>query len=519
MSAAPARVVVVGLGPVGATAALLLADQGVEALVLERREALEPLTRAVTIDDEALRVLRAAGLGRELPSPPMLTEEPVRFRSGTGALLLELPARVSEHGHPAVAFLHQADLEAALRHGLERSDAVQVELGREVVTVRQDAASVTLGVRAADGDGHIREVRADYVLACDGARSTLRHAVGISLHGLTSRRRWLAIDAADGGSRSGEGGFEFLCDPRRPAANGPLPGGRHRFEFMLRPGEAANDRSVRRLLAPWGDVEAIRFAAYPQHARLAARWRRGRVLLLGDAAHLSPTFAGQGLSAGVRDAGNLSWKIAAVLTGRAAPALLRSYEMERRPHALRMIALALALGRTVEARGAVVAHLRDRAVAHMLRFHAVSEWAVGGDWKPAPAYRRGLVSARRRARSATLLPQPRVSLPGGGSAPLDDALGAGFALTGFAVDPALGLDAGARAVLLQLGARLACLNAPTPAPSSDSMQLQAPAGALDRLQGRVALVRPDRYVFSSFAPADTGEAVRELAAALRAPAL
>ena len=505
-----ARVVVVGMGPVGATAALLLARLGVETLVIERRRRLEPLTRAVTVDDEALRVLQASGV----QAPPMLSSEPIRFRSRTGALLLELPARVSANGHPTVAFLHQSDLEQALRERLSRHcDEVAVELGCEAVGVRQHRDGVVLRLRSGDG-GPAREIMADYVLACDGARSTLREALGIPLRGFTSRRRWLAIDAAGGGTRSGEGGFEFVCDPRRPAANGPLPGGRHRFEFMLRPGERDDADAVRRLLAPWGAVEVIRSASYPQHARVAARWRAGRVLLLGDAAHLSPTFAGQGLSAGLRDAANLSWKLAHVLAGRAAPALLRSYEAERRPHALRMLAVAVALGRVVEARGPAAAWMRDAAVTTLLRSRAVSAWAQLGGWKPASRYRRGLAAASPRGAAGMLLAQSLVSMPGGEAVPLDDALGTGFAVIGYGVDPALGLDAGAQRLLRDLGARLACVNG-TSATAPGTLDLDSPDDRGRR--GQIALVRPDRHVFDTCAPTDSSDAVRELAAALRSP--
>lgn len=536
MSARSAAVVVVGLGPVGATAALLLARQGIETLVLERRRQIESSTRAVTTDDEALRVLADAGVGRELPAPPMLTEEPIRFRSRTGGLLLELPPRLTVYGHPSVAFLHQAELESGLCEGLEHSGAVAVRRGTEVVGARQDADGVTLALQATPS-GRALELRAGYVLACDGARSAVRTALGIPLRGFTSRRRWLAVDAADGGTRSGEGGFEFLCDPCRPAANGPLPGGRHRFEFMLRPDEDSDEATVARLLAPWGTVEPIRAGAYPQHARVAPRWRRGRVFLLGDAAHLSPTFAGQGLSAGLRDAGNLCWKLAAVLKGRGAPALLDSYEAERRPHALRMLALAVALGRAVESQRREVAALRDGALRLGLRSAPVRRWTAEAAWKPRPRVRRGLVAPRtsrgargamRREKSSgaaglvgwnearpsrglvepagptgTLAPQPLVACQSGAAVALDELLGPGFALVGLGIDPEVRLGHGERALLDQLAARRVTVHAEALGPGWR--------------EGRVALVRPDRYVFGIWDAGDAGAGVRDLAAALRAP--
>ena len=259
----------------------------------------------------------------------------------------------------------------------------------------------------------------------------------------------------------------------------------------------------------------IRSATYPQHARVAPRWGAGRVLLLGDAAHVSPTFAGQGLSAGLRDAGNLSWKLASVLGGHASPALLRTYQAERRPHALRMVAVAVALGRAVEARGAA-ASVRDRATAALLHSRAVSAWVARGGWKPAPAHGRGLTPVTSRGASGVPLRQSLVARPGGRPMPLDNALGAGFALIGYGVDPALGLDAAARALLLDLGARLVCLNGPT-STATDTVDLRSDDDHGPR--GQVALARPDRHVFDTFSPAESGGAVRELAAALRSPPL
>ena len=371
---------IVGLGPVGATAARLLARHGVQVLALEREQQVAPVSRAVTIDDRALLVLEAAGLGPGSGRPPMLTDQPVRFRAATGRVLLELPPRTTALGQPALAFLHQPDLDRALRDGIDRLPGVGIELGQVVESLSQDEAAVALSVRDVRTRQH-RTLRASFVLGCDGSRSAVRSGLGIRLRGRTARRRWLAVDAEHGGSRAGHTGFDFWCGPARPAVNGPLPGGAHRFEFMLRPGERASPETVRALLEPFGAPPVLRYAAYAQHARVADRWRSGRAFLLGDAAHLTPTFAGQGLSSGLQDADSLARRLAAVVTDAGPTALLDSYEAERRPHAIRTAALGAALGAAVEARGAA-AVVRDELLRLAGRSPGVVEWAARGGWRP-----------------------------------------------------------------------------------------------------------------------------------------
>src|SRR5689334_10430820 len=126
----------------------------------------------------------------------------------------------------------------------------------------------------------------------------------------------------------------------------PLPGDRYRWEFRLHVGETATSVDLRSLLARWdaADVEVERAAAYEYRAAVADRWRVGRVLLAGDAAHLTPPFIGQGLGLGLRDVHQLAWKLAAVLAGRAGDALLDTYGAERSPHATALIRVALRLG-------------------------------------------------------------------------------------------------------------------------------------------------------------------------------
>jgi 3-(3-hydroxy-phenyl)propionate hydroxylase len=381
-------VVVVGLGPVGATAALLLAARGVPVVAIEREPQPHGGSRAVALDDTGLSVLEAAGLGAELGGlfAPART---IRFSSRAGDVLLELRPSLTDHGHPELAFFHQPDLERALRSALGRAKGVEVRLRQQVTGLSPGAEGVE--VEMADVlSGQRSGLRAAVVLGCDGARSTVRRALGARLRGVSPARRWLVVDTVSEGEAPGR--FEFGCDPRRPWVHGTLPDGRHRWEFLLSPDEAAGQlerpESVARLLEGRGHTPSAvgRAGVYLHHARMADRLSGGRVLLLGDAARLSPPFAGQGLSAGLRDASAASWRAAAVTEGRAGPELLAAYGRERRPDSVRVIALALAVGAIVQTRDRRIAAVRDAAIGALWRLPRVRAWAHAGRWRPSRGF-------------------------------------------------------------------------------------------------------------------------------------
>jgi 3-(3-hydroxy-phenyl)propionate hydroxylase len=518
-------VVVLGLGPVGATLALLLARAGVPTIAIEREPDVFPLSRAVALDDEALRVLQAAGLATP-DAPAFLTRQTVRFRSRHGTSLLDLPPRLSPNGHPALAFFHQPDLDRALREELHRHPNVTLLLGHDLEAFRQHGQGVALTLHE-PGTGSRRRVDASWLLGCDGARSLVRRELGISLPGLTSDRRWLVVDTQLPGGTVG-GPFEFICDPARPTVTAPLPGGRRRWEFMLLPGEepSAMERpeAVRALLAPLTDADAlevVRATVYTFHARVAERWRDRRVFLVGDAAHLSPPFAGQGLSAGLGDAHNLAWKIAAVVNGSANSALLNTYERERRPHVMRLIAVAVLLGLAIQTRRPRSAVARDAVLAALLKVPGVRSWAAGGGWKPRTRYRSGFVRDTRWRGSLTggLLPQPEVALPGSRPVALDEVLGPRFALVGFETDPAAALAPESRAIVHALSVTVLQIRSrPAPVAATDGVTVvHDKDGVLQewfaRAGANLALVRPDRHVYAVFGPEQAARAVRDLAAA------
>ncbi|MGI8597008.1 MAG: FAD-dependent monooxygenase, partial [Thermoleophilaceae bacterium] len=419
-----APVVVVGMGPVGACVALLLSASGVRTVVLERESEPHGEGRAVALDDTALRVLQAAGLGPVL-GRLLAPARSVRFRAASGRALLELRPGMSALGHPELSFFNQPDLERALRDALGRAPGVELRSGHEVLRIDPRLHGVEV-VALDRATGRRERFHAAVVLGCDGARSTVRSAIGARLRGLSSPRRWLVLDTRR--EDDPPGSFEFGCDPARPWVHGTLPGGRHRWEFLLAPEESAAElerpAAVARLLEERGHsgAEVLRAAVYAHHARVADRLVRGRVMLLGDAAHLSPPFAGQGLSAGLRDAMAAAWRAAGVANGRFDPEVLAGYGTERRPDAVRATALAVAVGAVVQTGDTRLAAARDLGLRAMLGLPGVESWVKGGGWRPSGGLpRKALRRASGRPRrpgEGRPLPQPVVGTADGRALPL-----------------------------------------------------------------------------------------------------
>jgi len=404
-------VAVIGLGPVGGTVAGLLSRYGLTVAVLEREAAPYPLPRAVHFDAECMRVFDAIGISEEVDRD-CLVSTGMKFVNADGQLLVDWPRPdgIGPQGWHLSYRFHQPDLERTLRRFLADQTNVSVRSRCEVYAIEDQGSHVT--VRFEDlSCGMLESVDAAYVIGADGARSLVRRLIGSEMADLGLHERWLVFDALlkRPWSVLGDHSVQF-CDPSRPATYVRGVGNRRRFEIMLLPGEDAAEiarpESVWSLIEKWmgpEDADLERAAVYTFHAVVAQRWRMGRLLLAGDAAHQTPPFLGQGLCAGIRDAANLAWKLAAVLRHGAADTLLDTYQQERAPHVSEYIRLAVELGRIIQARDPQEAAERDRTLAAAPRQMRSLSPRLGASALRLDATASGLVAAQPALRDGTRL--------------------------------------------------------------------------------------------------------------------
>ena len=485
-----ADVLICGLGPVGQLLALLLGDLGVTTIAFDETAAPYELPRAAVVDDEVLRIFQSAGVDGAVLEAAQV-QPAVSFVTAAGRALQILRTESGDLGQPPLVSIHQPSMERALVAALADRPAVDARWGLRLDTLDRDAEGVTVWARPTAG-GRTERLRARYLVGCDGGRSAVRDRLRIPFGGSTFAQRWVVVDALLDRPLARAPHPHFHGDTRRPAVCLPMSPGRHRWEFMLRPGEDAapflEPARLARLTAPWiGDeqVEIERAVIYTFHARMAARWRAGRVLLAGDAAHVMPPFVGQGFSSGARDAANLAWKLDAALRG--APArVLDTYEQERRPHVTSMQNLAVRWGGIVQTADPRTGRVRDRTL-EVLHRAGVATW-LEDRAKPLPTYGAGAFAQRPsrlpwRRMIGSLFPQPVID-----GVRLDDLLPRGWAAVATAGDAAAALRAAGIAT-----------------------RTLSDVDWLKRRGLSWALLRPDRFVFACGAePQDTAPAVAAL---------
>jgi len=426
-------VLIVGAGPVGLVLANLLGQHGVRTLVLERNARVETEPRAVTLDDESLRVVQASGLVQEVLSNVVLGYG-VQYYDWRGRPFASIQPTRQEYGYPKRNAFRQPALVEALHQGLSRFEHVRVLFEHEIVSLKQAADGVTCV--AAQGL-QLKEFRAAYVVGCDGGRSRVREICNVVLDGSTYPERWLIVDLAQRTTPFRH--TRTYCDPARPAIRLPGPHGSLRYEFMLRSGDRDEEVLDEQTFRGWiaartpedADLPLVRKAVYGFHARVATRWKLGRVMLAGDAAHLTPPFAGQGLNSGIRDAANLAWKLAAVVKWSARPDLLDTYETERRHHAAALIRMALRIGAFMQPKSTLAAALSQVALRAACLIPWCRDYILQLRFKPKPRLVRGFFQGTPARPHSDLFPQPTVQQADGGFTLLDDMLGQGFAVIGW----------------------------------------------------------------------------------------
>jgi len=472
MSGFDCDLLVVGLGPVGDVLAGLAKLQGLSVIAIDREAAIHPLPRAAVFDHEIMRIFQMLGVAEEIRSHCRVPDR-YQFITADGEVLLdfELEENRPESGWAESYALHQPAVEAVLQAQIAAL-GVDVRRGVSFVSMIQDGDGVTAKVQGSTG---LSQIRARYLVGCDGARSPVREAAGVALFDFGFDEPWLVLDTICEEPGVLPVTMRQICDPKRPVTYMAMATPRFRWEFMIKPGEAPadllEDKAIQALLAPWGcadKVQVERKAVYRFHALVAHTWRKGRVLLAGDAAHQMPPFAGQGMCSGLRDACNLAWKLALVVKGEADEAILDSYQSEREPHVRAIIETAIAMGRTVCILDEEAAAARN---AGMLAQRAAGVQNISIRY---PDLKDGLLT--KTPAAGALFPQAL-----NGARKLDEALGLGAVLIG-------------RRLPADDDPTLRRLELDDPALSPFTAALQA---WLDDQGAEAVLVRPDRHVFGT----------------------
>jgi 3-(3-hydroxy-phenyl)propionate hydroxylase len=483
------EVFIAGLGPVGGALAGLLAQWGVSTIVVERETEIYRLPRAAHFDHEIMRIFQQLGIVDEIRDHvrPLDVYE---FRAGSGEVLMRFDqkARSTVSGWAPSYMFHQPAMEQALRERLAREPLVTVSTGHQLTAIsRNDDRGVEAVVSEANGSEY--HVRARFMVGADGGASTARRLAGIGLFDYGFEEPWIVIDTIATDEEGLPPHGVQICDPRRPTTVMPMSLGRRRWEFMLLPGERAEDmlhdariaELMRGQVRP-GQVEVVRKAVYVFHGLVARQWRAGSILLAGDAAHQMPPFMGQGMCSGLRDAANLAWKLALVVKDSVDASLLDTYQLEREPHVRHIIERAIEMGRIICTLDPDAARARDQRL--------IADGRRAGALPGLPGIGSGFLS--HTARAGELFPQPFARLADNRTGRLDDLMGHEFLLMSRSL---MGMIAELPYLkIVQLG--------------KDIFDDGTIEGWLAKADAEAVVVRPDRYVFGTGSPSGLVDELR-----------
>ncbi|MBS0505982.1 MAG: bifunctional 3-(3-hydroxy-phenyl)propionate/3-hydroxycinnamic acid hydroxylase [Proteobacteria bacterium] len=492
-------VAIVGGGPVGTLLAILLGRQGKRVTLIERWSEAYGRPRAVTYDHEIARILATLDIDSE-NDPAINYHDELYYWKDTKGENLQIVdwQSTSASGWRVRYWFNQPDLEERLTRIADTYPTVEQLRGWNGVALAQDADGVTLTLqrnpREAGANGETRTLRARFVVGADGANSFVRESLGIENEDKGYFFDWLILDMIPKGPYEMKPAQWQLCDPKRPTTIVPAGPGRRRWEYMVMPGESGEElqkpESAWELLKPWGltpqNAELERSAVYRFQARWAKVWHQGRCAIAGDAAHLMPPFAGEGMCAGVRDAFALGWRLNAILEGKMGIDVLESYTTERLEHAKHYINFSQELGKIICIADEQQAAERDVRMKAELA-------ARNNEPVPTDICQLGQGAWCGDSAHAGELSVQGVVEAHGRRDRFDQAVGRGWVMIGLDVDPAAALTDAQREQLALLNGMTVKVGAPGTA--CDAVDVEGTyAKWLATIDAKYVLLRPDFYV-------------------------
>lgn len=528
-------VVIAGAGPCGLTLANYLGALGVRTLLLEALPALIDYPRGVGMDDESLRSFQAVGVVDQVRKHTV-PHQAMRFVDRRGRELASVNPLAQPFGWPRRNGFIQPLVDKELAASLRRFSHVRLAFSRSVRGATEQGDHVQIQVQPLDTDGastgEPEVIRAQFLVGCDGGRSSVRNMLGLPFDGQSESTKWLVVDLAD--DPIGLPNLSLVLDDSFPHVNIALPHGVRRYEFMVPQDEDENlyaqperiQALLRRVLPLDGQAKVIRHRVYTHHARIAPTFRKGRVFLAGDAAHLMPVWQGQGFNTGIRDATNLGWKLALVAQGKAGAALLDSYTQERHSHAAAMIDLSVLVGKIFVPANGFLRGARNLLAPLISKIPPLRRYITEMRFKPMPFFQKGAIVRGVNGPTAAIVGrmfvQPWVMDSTGQTQRLDDAIGLRFAVISWSASVDAWISPTGRRVLDALEAQSIVIR-----PPCQDLLRDVPARGqvladrdgdlrrwFDTAPGSVLMLRPDRVVAAVCMPCELEACLEALAEVL-----
>ena len=527
-----AQVVVVGAGPIGLTLAGRLAQQGVHVILLEQqpRHAGEG-SKAICMQRETLEIWARLGIGERVADRGVQWNVGRTYFRGRELFSIRLPSGHGDHFPPFVN-ISQTEVEELLLARLATLPEVDLRWGHRLSGLVQDADGVTVECKT---DGGQVSLRAGFVVGTDGAHSVVRRLLGMGFPGHSHEDLFLIADIRARLPFPNERRFHFdpPWNPGRQVLIHRQPDDIWRIDWQVPSetdvqAERANGglaRRIRDVVGESTDYDLVWITPYRFHQRLAERFRIGRALVAGDAAHLFSPFGARGLNSGAADAENLAWKLALVTTGRAPESLLESYHLERRAAAIENLAVTDASMRFMVPHGPLRRLVRNGILRGSVRFPTLRRLVNSGRlaqpfvYAESPIVTPGPDDPRLPVHGDVAPDAPCTVLGPASQTPvgrLRDLLGSSFvALLVCGRGSEVASPAAVRAARLALPAPCRVAVVGSAMPLSPATALEDPEDGVARRYGvagpRAWLIRPDGHIAGSL-PLPTADAVDALPA-------